>query len=174
MTSEELEQFHFERIKRLAVAGVDLLAVETIPAVKEASGECPHEGSFQKRILLYYFFVAILNVVQDFPGLRCWVAFQCRSDGRHIAHGETIEEAISQLLSHSRGRRHLVAVGVNCVDPAQVTPLLKRANRVNRGEEKLPYVVYPNAGEHWDAEKKCWTGERVRTNCVTTSLDYIL
>ena len=35
---KELEEWHFERIKRLLLAGVDLLAVETIPSVVEALG----------------------------------------------------------------------------------------------------------------------------------------
>ena len=36
MDAEGLEKWHFERIKRLEEAGVDLLAVETIPTVVEA------------------------------------------------------------------------------------------------------------------------------------------
>jgi S-methylmethionine-dependent homocysteine/selenocysteine methylase len=39
MTGKQLESWHFERIKRLCEAGVDLLAVETIPSVVEAKGK---------------------------------------------------------------------------------------------------------------------------------------
>ena len=38
VTPDELESWHFERIKRLCVAGADLFAVETMPSVKEALG----------------------------------------------------------------------------------------------------------------------------------------
>lgn len=38
LTREELREWHRERIQRLAGAGVDFLAVETIPSVKEACG----------------------------------------------------------------------------------------------------------------------------------------
>ena len=39
LTTKELEHWHFQRIKRLMIAGVDLFAVETIPSVKEAVGK---------------------------------------------------------------------------------------------------------------------------------------
>ena len=37
--TKALENWHFERIKRLMIAGVDMFAVETIPSVKEAVGK---------------------------------------------------------------------------------------------------------------------------------------
>ena len=39
MTTEDLELWHFERIKRLCAAGADLFAVETIPSIIEALGK---------------------------------------------------------------------------------------------------------------------------------------
>ncbi len=104
-------RWHFERINRLAAAGATFLAVETIPALAEAS--------------------AILNVVQSFPGLRCWVSFQCR-DGKTTAKGEPFDRVVRELLRHPTCPNKLVAVGVNCVAPKDVAPLLRLANRVNR------------------------------------------
>ena len=39
VSAKELERWHFQRIKRLMIAGVDLFAVETIPSIKEALGK---------------------------------------------------------------------------------------------------------------------------------------
>lgn len=64
-------------------------------------------------------------------------------------------------------RFKIVAVGVNCVDPKDVTSLLTLMNTVNHWSawpnalsfEKVPYVVYPNAGsiEDWDHVNKRWS-----------------
>jgi S-methylmethionine-dependent homocysteine/selenocysteine methylase len=55
---------------------------------------------------------------------------------------------------------------VNCVNPKDVTSLLTLFNSVNHWSawpnvfnyEKVPYVVYPNAGsiDDWDHVNKCW------------------
>jgi S-methylmethionine-dependent homocysteine/selenocysteine methylase len=65
------------------------------------------------------------------------------------------------LLTFSGFGDKVSAVGVNCVDPNDVSAQLKAFNAANRpleGRRKVPYVVYPNAGSvrDWDAEKKCW------------------
>ena len=59
-----------------------------------------------------------------------------------------------------------MAVGVNCVNPKDVTSLLTLMNTVNHWSawpnvfnyEKVPYVVYPNAGsiDDWDHVSKRW------------------
>ena len=64
-------------------------------------------------------------------------------------------------------RFKIVAVGVNCCKPKDVSPLLTLMNTINNWSawpnvfsfEKVPYVVYPNAGsiDDWDHVNKCWT-----------------
>jgi homocysteine S-methyltransferase len=51
------------------------------------------------------------------------------------------------------GVDEVVAVGVNCTDPAGVPAAIA----VARGSGK-PVVVYPNSGERWDAAGRRWTG----------------
>ncbi|HWJ53867.1 MAG TPA: homocysteine S-methyltransferase family protein, partial [Propionibacteriaceae bacterium] len=46
------------------------------------------------------------------------------------------------------------AVGVNCIDPADVTGLLTLATAASG----KPGVAYPNRGERWDAELRSWAG----------------
>jgi homocysteine S-methyltransferase len=48
----------------------------------------------------------------------------------------------------------VVAVGVNCCDPADVGPAIAVARAVTG----KPVVVYPNSGERWDAGARRWTG----------------
>ncbi len=142
---EDLEKWHFERIKRLAVAGAELLAVETMPSVVEAK--------------------AVLNVLRAFKGVQCWISFQCR-DGAHTARGERFDTVMRELIRHPAYSTRVVAVGVNCVAPKDVAPLLRLANKVNRHEEwpeemtfrTVPYVVYPNSGEKWEDAK--WSGDK--------------
>lgn len=38
----------------------------------------------------------------------------------------------------------LVAIGMNCLHPAFVTPLLKTVKDLD-----IPWIVYPNSGENW-------------------------
>ena len=69
-----------------------------------------------------------------------------------------------------------MAVGVNCVNPLDVTSLLTLMNSVNHWSawpsvfeyQKVPYVVYPNAGsiQDWDHVNKCWSKEGVMTDIL--------
>jgi homocysteine S-methyltransferase len=54
----------------------------------------------------------------------------------------------------TRGVDQVVAVGVNCTDPAGVVPAVAAAAEAAR----KPVVVYPNSGETWDADARAWTG----------------
>lgn len=58
MTEEELRVWHRPRMAALVDAGVDLLAIETIPALMEA--------------------IAVLKLIKEFPGVKAWVTFSCR------------------------------------------------------------------------------------------------
>ena len=145
MTRESLKEWHKDRIKRLTFKNsVNIIAAETIPSYIEA--------------------LAILDALEDFPGTRCWISFQCK-DEIHTAKGEPIDLAFKEILNHPLALK-IKAVGVNCVKPSEVSPLLKRMNLVNNLKswpnndffQKIPYVVYPNSGEEWDAVNKVWIG----------------
>lgn len=58
ISSSELKEWHRPRLEVLVRAGVDVLAVETIPAVEEA--------------------LAILELLREFPETQAWVTFSCR------------------------------------------------------------------------------------------------
>jgi homocysteine S-methyltransferase len=125
-----LEAFHRPRIEALVAAGADLLAVETIPTVREA------------RVL-----VRLLDEVS----VPAWISYSCR-DGETTSAGEPFGEAVAAASA----ARDVVAVGVNCTAPHHVRALLKTA----RASTALPLVAYPNRGDTWDPEARRWRGDR--------------
>ncbi len=67
-----------------------------------------------------------------------------------MAHGETFAECAELAAQQAQ----ILAVGVNCLPPEHVLPLLKSADGCG-----LPLAVYPNSGEHWDAGAQRWRGQ---------------
>ncbi len=126
-----LVRFHAERIAVLAGTEADLLAFETVPSLAEARAIAE----------------ALLAGPDGGERPGAWISFTCR-DGAHTAHGEPVRgcaewlDAVPQVL----------AIGVNCVAPALVSPLLRE---LGAGTGKL-LLAYPNSGERWDAERCCW------------------
>lgn len=128
LSAAELYDFHAPRWEVLADTGADVLACETTPSLDEARAYCR------------------LAAVSHRP---TWISFQCR-DGAHLADGTPLETAAALCDTEP----HVVAVGVNCVDPRFTTPLIQAARRATG----KPILVYPNSGEGWNAETKRWTG----------------
>ncbi len=127
LSKKELMDFHRPRMKVLANAGADLLAFETIPCLEEVR--------------------ALVELLREFPGCYAWLSFSCR-DGESLNHDEPIEAAAA--LANETPQ--IAAVGVNCTAPHFMEDLLKRAAKVTA----KPLLAYPNSGEVWDKEQKCW------------------
>ncbi|WP_052190194.1 homocysteine S-methyltransferase [Streptomyces sp. NRRL S-1824] len=127
LSVRELERFHRPRIEALAAAGPDVLALETVPDVDEAE--------------------ALLRAVEG-CGLPVWLSYSVAGDRTRA--GQPLETAFALAAGHER----VVAVGVNCCDPADADRAVETAAEVTG----RPVVVYPNSGERWDAEDRVWTG----------------
>lgn len=127
LSPSALEAFHRPRIEVVAEAGADVLAVETIPDVDEAE--------------------AVLRVVAG-SGVPLWLSYSAR--GTRTCAGQPLVEAFEVV----RGVAEVVAVGVNCCDPADVDEAVALARRITG----KPVVVYPNSGENWDAAARTWAG----------------
>ena len=129
----DLVKFHRERIEIFAGATgpqrPDLLAFETFPSLEEAR--------------------AVGEALSPWPGLRAWFSFSCRDEQR-VSHGESVADCAGLVA----GFPQTVAIGVNCVPPQWIPSLI---GELRKGSEK-PVLVYPNSGEGWDAERRCWTG----------------
>ncbi|MCU0646838.1 MAG: homocysteine S-methyltransferase [Gemmatimonadaceae bacterium] len=130
---DALVDFHRPRIAALLDAGPDLLACETMPCLLEAR--------------------ALLRVLREHPDARAWMTFTCR-DGASTSAGDAIIECARVLDAAP----HVVAMGINCVDPALVTSLV----RTMATATDKPIVVYPNSGEVWNAAAHCWEGTATR------------
>ncbi len=129
LSRDQLAEFHLPRLEALLEAGADLLAIETIPSAVEAE--------------------VVVGLLDRWPDARAWVSFTCRDEG-HTAEGQPVEAAAQAVF----GSPSVIAVGVNCVAPPLVLPLLQRLRAVT----DRPLVAYPNSGEVWDSAARCWTG----------------
>lgn len=128
-TVTELRQWHRPRLAVLAESGADVLAVETIPCLAEVE--------------------ALLREI-DGSGVPSWLSLTCASATTTRA-GEPVAEAFAMAADVAE----IVAVGVNCLPPADARELVATAAQ-SAGK---PVVVYPNSGEEWDAVHKSWHGD---------------
>jgi homocysteine S-methyltransferase len=131
LTVAELRAFHRPRLELLAAAGADVLACETVPAAREAEA-----------------------LVAEADALRVpvWLSLTTVVDGDGTARTRLGEPA-ADVFALARGVPAVVAVGVNCTDPAGVLPAVRAAATAGR-----PVVAYPNSGEGWDAAARDWAG----------------
>ena len=127
LSVQELRKWHRPRIELLAEVGVDILALETIPCLVEVE--------------------ALLAEI-DGSGQQCWLSVTCAGDRTRA--GEPAEEAFAL----ARDIDEIIAVGVNCIDPAGAYALARIASQA----ASKPVVIYPNSGERWDAVTKAWMG----------------
>jgi homocysteine S-methyltransferase len=132
-TFNDLVEFHADRIQILANAAgrqaPDLLAFETLPSLGEAE--------------------AIGQALVSHPELAAWFTFTC-PDREHVAHGELLSQCAKAVAAFPQ----TVAIGVNCTHPALIPALIAEL----RAASEKPIIVYPNSGEGWDAQNRCWTG----------------
>ena len=128
-----LARFHRPRLEVLAEAGPDVLALETIPCLAEAE--------------------ALLGEVERL-GVPAWLSLTTVTgpgDLLRTRRGEPAEQAFAM----ARDVDAVVAVGVNCTDPAGVAG----AARLAAAAGGKPVVVYPNSGETWDGPGRIWRGD---------------
>jgi homocysteine S-methyltransferase len=123
----ELTAWHRRRLEVLVDAAPDVLALETVPDVDEAR--------------------ALVDALAGSP-VPAWLSYSIH--GARTRAGQPLAEAFAAVADSPE----IVAVGVNCCDPKDVTP----AVAVARQTTAKPVVVYPNSGERWDARARRWTG----------------
>ena len=127
---EDLVAFHRRRIAVLRETDADFLAFESVPSYEEAN--------------------AIVVALQPYPEVGAYISFTCQ-DGIHVSHGEGLR-ACGALLDQAA---QIIGIGVNCTAPELIGSLVSELAPVTR----KPIIVYPNSGEQWDAEGRCWLGD---------------
>jgi homocysteine S-methyltransferase len=144
--------FHRPRLRMLRDAGARLFALETIPSALEAR--------------------ALLTLLDEHDDTWAWLSLQCR-DSLRLADGTPLEELVPELR-HPR----LIGIGVNCVPPSLVAPLLRTLGPLT----ELPLVAYPHSGgvfargvwsgpgSDWSEDAPVWldTGARLIGGCCRT------
>jgi homocysteine S-methyltransferase len=101
LSVDELRTWHRPRIALLAQAGVDILALETIPCLAEVE--------------------ALLAEING-SGQPCWLSITCVADRTRA--GEPAGEAFSL----ARDVAEIVAVGINCINPTDAYTLVRNAS----------------------------------------------
>ena len=127
LSAAELAAWHRRRLEVLADAGPDVLALETIPDLDEAE--------------------ALMTVVSGM-GIPVWLTYSI--DGDRTRAGQPLAEAFAL----ARDVPEVVAVGVNCCAPSDVSAAVVTAGDVTG----KPVIAYPNSGESWDAGRRGWAG----------------
>jgi homocysteine S-methyltransferase len=128
-TDRELAAFHRDRLRVLAGAGPDLLALETIPSRRDAE--------------------VLADLLEREGTGPAWLSFSGR-DEAHIADGTPFRDCVRALAGATR----IAAVGINCTPPFVAAALLESA----AAERTVPFVVYPNSGETYHAPTGSWHG----------------
>ncbi|KAI9332806.1 homocysteine S-methyltransferase, partial [Obelidium mucronatum] len=107
----------------------DLLAFETIPSIFEST--------------------AIVEALEQCSRSKeippAWISFSNTSESRECA-------------ASVKGSTNIFAVGVNCVKPELVEPIL-RIYKEELAESGKELLCYPNKGETWDAIGRGWVQE---------------
>ena len=126
---DALKDFHRVRIQALVDAGVDLLALETMPQLREIE--------------------ALLDLLQqDFPNIAAWVSCTLDEVG-NLSDGTSLARLCGLINTYQQ----VIAIGVNCVSPHMVTAALRT---MGEHTDKL-LLAYPNSGESWDPKTKSWS-----------------
>ena len=127
LSAVQLRDFHRPRIEILASGSPDLLAIETIPDVRELE--------------------VIAEILEDFPHLPAWITFTA-ADGAHTCAGQPMEAAIEI----ADGIASVQLVGINCTAPQFLPQLLGRISATTA----KAVIAYPNPGGVWSAQQESW------------------
>ncbi len=128
-SANELRHFHADRLRLLDQSGADVMAVETIPNITEAT------------------VLSELLAEVDTPA---WVSFCCR-DSSSLSDGTPIAAAAALFAGHTR----VLAVGINCSPPEYIVDLIES---VKLAASDKAIVVYPNSGETYHVADNGWSG----------------
>lgn len=105
---------------------VDIIAIETIPSIKEAK--------------------AVLKLISNYPNIKAWLSFSCRNENE-ISVGDKFSCAYRSFENNQQ----LIAIGINCSLPNYITGLLESV--LKDGRASKPFIVYSNDAKRWNEKK---------------------
>lgn len=127
---ETMEEYHRPQLKALFEAGVDIFAFETVPCKTEAE--------------------VLVRLLKEYPTMKAWLSFNCRTDGHSIASGDSFQEIAAHCFDLNP--EQLLAIGTNCIAPHVVEKLFDGIN-TDRANNPIPLIVYPNSGEIYEKDE---------------------
>ena len=128
-----LLNFHRHKLQRVQVIDPEqVVAIETVPSLAECQALC-----------------ALLLNEDKLPP--CTILFACRN-GSELNDGTPLGTALNLLADVPI--ESLVGWGVNCCPPLYIAELLRSIASHPPYDRGL--MVYPNAGDEWDAVNEAW------------------
>ena len=117
ISDDILYQYYYDKLKSLYKGEPDLFAIETLPGINEAT-------------------VALDVLQNECEDAKTWISFICK-DNKTTIDGSIFKDAVAKVAAYD----NVIAVGINCVHPSLVQPLLTSAKVTDK-----PLVCYPNSG----------------------------
>ncbi|MBS0937118.1 homocysteine S-methyltransferase [Lactiplantibacillus plantarum] len=128
LTPSAYQDFHRERLALIMAAGVDVLALETMPRLDEVQA-------------------LVQLITTTLPQQLYWVSFSIK-DPQTLCDGTSLAVAAKWVAAQP----NVVAVGVNCTTLENIAPALTTL----KAAVAVPLIVYPNSGDQYDPVTKTW------------------
>ena len=128
LTPSAYQDFHRERLALIMAAGVDVLALETMPRLDEVQA-------------------LVQLITTTWPQQPYWVSFSIK-DPQTLCDGTSLAVAAKWVAAQP----NVVAVGVNCTTLENIAPALTTL----KAAVAVPLIVYPNSGDQYDPVTKTW------------------
>lgn len=128
LTPSAYQDFHRERLALIMAAGVDVLALETIPRLDEVQA-------------------LVQLITTTWTQQPYWVSFSIK-DPQTLCDGTSLAVAAKWVAAQP----NVVAVGVNCTTLENIAPALTTL----KAAVAVPLIVYPNSGDQYDPVTKTW------------------
>ena len=128
LTPSAYQDFHRERLALIMAAGVDVLALETMPRLDEVQA-------------------LVQLITTTWPQQPYWVSFSIK-DPQPLCDGTSLAATAKWVAAQP----NVVAVGVNCTTLENIAPALATL----KAAVAVPLIVYPNSGDQYDPVTKTW------------------
>lgn len=128
LTPSAYQDFHRERLALIMAAGVDVLALETMPRLDEVQA-------------------LVQLITTTWTQQPYWVSFSIK-DPQTLCDGTSLAAAAKWVAAQP----NVVAVGVNCTTLENIAPALTTL----KAAVAVPLIVYPNSGDQYDPVTKTW------------------
>ncbi|CAK8053477.1 homocysteine S-methyltransferase [Eupransor demetentiae] len=129
LSDEDLRAFHQDRLDWLIAAGVDLLAIKTIPNFKEIQ--------------------VLAQMISKYPDVPVYFSLSLK-DAHHLSDGTDLH-IVQDFLEKQPS---IVAYGANCFHPRFADDAIKYFTENAKGDKDI--LIAPNAGGQYDPSVKKW------------------